>query len=151
MITSSPVYRTETLFATSTIPLFLGNKKFFTTLTQSIGVTTVTDFVEVSTVNPAQQENPFAGMFGAQPGNLRTDFLLLNFVQPNLSWHGWENVELLIFKLGLYQSLNNPKTNVICISPLITETGVWFFLLLLSLLSHSNPNKQRLYCKNNFE
>jgi hypothetical protein len=37
----------------STIPLFLGAKKFFTTLTQSIGVTTVTDY-ETMTVSAAQ-------------------------------------------------------------------------------------------------
>jgi hypothetical protein len=48
VITSSPVYRTETLYKTSTIPLFLGAKKFFTTLTQSIGVTTVTDYETVT-------------------------------------------------------------------------------------------------------
>ena len=41
---STPVVRTETIFATSTIPLFLGAKKFFTTLTQSIGMTTITDY-----------------------------------------------------------------------------------------------------------
>ena len=32
------------MYATSTIPLFLGNKKFFTTLTQEIGVTTKTEY-----------------------------------------------------------------------------------------------------------
>ncbi len=53
VITSSPVYRTETVFATSTIPLFLGAKKFFTTLTQSIGITTVTDY-DVVTVSASQ-------------------------------------------------------------------------------------------------
>lgn len=52
VITSSPIYRTETVYATSTIPLFLGAKKFFTTLTQSIGITTVTDY-ETMTVNAA--------------------------------------------------------------------------------------------------
>ena len=42
---STPVsVRTETVYATSTIPLFLGAKKFFTTLTQSIGMTTITDY-----------------------------------------------------------------------------------------------------------
>ena len=41
---SIPVFRTETIYATSTIPLFLGAKKFFTTLTQSIGMTTITDY-----------------------------------------------------------------------------------------------------------
>ena len=66
IITSSPVYRTETLFATSTIPLFQGAKKFFTTLTQSIGVTTVTDY-DVVTVSPSQQDNnPFGAMFPQQ-------------------------------------------------------------------------------------
>ena len=44
IITSTPVLKTETMYATSTIPLFLGNKKFFTTLTQEIGVTTKTEY-----------------------------------------------------------------------------------------------------------
>merc|ERR1740129_1176849 len=39
---------TETLYSTSTIPLFLGAKKFFTTLTQAVGVTTITEY-ETST------------------------------------------------------------------------------------------------------
>ena len=47
-IQSTPVYRTETLYSTSTIPLFLGAKKFFTTLTQAVGVTTITEY-ETST------------------------------------------------------------------------------------------------------
>merc|ERR1712008_389604 len=47
-IQSTPVYRTETLYSTSTIPLFLGAKKFFTTLTQAVGVTWVTEY-ETST------------------------------------------------------------------------------------------------------
>ena len=48
---SKPVVRTETVYATSTIPLFLGAKKFFTTLTQSIGMTTITDY-KTETVAP---------------------------------------------------------------------------------------------------
>lgn len=36
------------MFATSTIPLFLGAKKFFTTLTQAIGVTTVTEYEQAT-------------------------------------------------------------------------------------------------------
>lgn len=52
--TSTPVYKTETLYSTSTIPLFLGAKKFFTTLTQAIGVTTKTEYeTATQTVNAA--------------------------------------------------------------------------------------------------
>ena len=60
VITSSPIYRTETLYATSTIPLFLGAKKFFTTLTQSIGITTVTDYetMTVSAAAPGENQGP---------------------------------------------------------------------------------------------
>ena len=50
---SKPVVRTETVCATSTIPLFLGAKKFFTTLTQSIGMTTITDY-KTETVAPGK-------------------------------------------------------------------------------------------------
>ena len=53
---SIPTYKTETVYATSTIPLFLGAKKFFTTLTQSIGLTTLTEY-ETQT----QSVSPFGG------------------------------------------------------------------------------------------
>ena len=36
------------MYATSTIPLFLGAKKFFTTLTQAIGLTTITEYEPVT-------------------------------------------------------------------------------------------------------
>ena len=56
------MYKTETLYSTSTIPLFLGAKKFFTTLTQAVGVTTKTEYeTTTQTVNNA---NGF-GNFGA--------------------------------------------------------------------------------------
>ena len=42
--TNIPRFKTETVYATSTIPLFLGAKKFFTTITQSIGMTTLTEY-----------------------------------------------------------------------------------------------------------
>ena len=60
------MYKTETVYATSTIPLFLGAKKFFTTLTQAIGVTTKTEF-ETTT----QTVNAASGLLGG-----------LNFQQP---------------------------------------------------------------------
>merc|ERR1719412_3099144 len=64
VITSSkPIYKTETMYATSTIPLFLGAKKFFTTLTQAIGVTTKTEYEPVlQTVSPGSNSNPFGGL-----------------------------------------------------------------------------------------
>ena len=56
------MYKTETLYSTSTIPLFLGAKKFFTTLTQAVGVTTKTEYeTTTQTVNNA---NGF-GNFGS--------------------------------------------------------------------------------------
>merc|ERR1719500_1124631 len=42
---SSPIYKTEPVIQTSVIKLFLGAKEFFTTLTQTNGVTTKTDYV----------------------------------------------------------------------------------------------------------
>ncbi len=36
--------RTETIYATSTIPISFGNKKTFTTITSKVGVTTVTEY-----------------------------------------------------------------------------------------------------------
>ena len=60
-----PKYKTETVYATSTIPLFLGAKKFFTTLTQSIGMTTITEY-ETQT----QSASPNGGLnnvFRGQP------------------------------------------------------------------------------------
>ena len=64
VITSSkPIYKTETMYATSTIPLFLGAKKFFTTLTQAIGITTKTEYEPVlQTVSPGSNSNPFGGL-----------------------------------------------------------------------------------------
>ena len=51
------------MYATSTIPLFLGAKKFFTTLTQAIGITTKTEYEPVlQTVSPGSNSNPFAGL-----------------------------------------------------------------------------------------
>ena len=70
VITSSkPIYKTETMYATSTIPLFLGAKKFFTTLTQAIGITTKTEYEPVlQTVSPGSNSNPFGGLnFNQQP------------------------------------------------------------------------------------
>ena len=64
---SKPVVRTETVYATSTIPLFLGAKKFFTTLTQSIGMTTITDY-KTETVAPGI-------LVFFQPKDLKTDNL----------------------------------------------------------------------------
>ncbi len=50
------------MYSTSTIPLFLGAKKFFTTLTQAIGVTTKTEYeTTTQTVNAANNPN---GLFG---------------------------------------------------------------------------------------
>ena len=63
--TSKPILRTETLFSTSTIPLFLGAKKFFTTLTQAVGVTTITDY-EMATQTVAPAAAPNAALFGLQ-------------------------------------------------------------------------------------
>ena len=66
--TNIPKYRTETVYATSTIPLFLGAKKFFTTLTQSIGMTTITEYEKAT-----QAASPNGGfgnglnLFGGQP------------------------------------------------------------------------------------
>ena len=60
IITSTPVLKTETMYATSTIPLFLGNKKFFTTLTQEIGVTTKTEYETATQTVQA----PNAGLLG---------------------------------------------------------------------------------------
>jgi len=49
---SSPVYKTEPVVQTSVIKLFLGAKEFYTTLTQTNGVTTKTDYVYTTkTVN----------------------------------------------------------------------------------------------------
>ena len=49
---SSPIYKTEPVIQTSVIKLFLGAKEFFTTLTQTNGVTTKTDYVySTRTVN----------------------------------------------------------------------------------------------------
>lgn len=42
---SSPIYKTEPVVQTSVIKLFLGAKEFYTTLTQTNGVTTKTDYV----------------------------------------------------------------------------------------------------------
>jgi len=42
---SSPIYKTEPVIQTSVIKLFLGAKEFYTTLTQTNGVTTKTDYV----------------------------------------------------------------------------------------------------------
>ena len=55
MITSSkPIYHTETLYSTATIPLLFGTKKIFTTLTQAVGVTTRTEYeLSTQTVNNA--------------------------------------------------------------------------------------------------
>ena len=57
------------MYATSTIPLFLGAKKFFTTLTQAIGITTKTEYEPVlQTVSPGSNSNPFGGLnFNQQP------------------------------------------------------------------------------------
>ena len=61
---SKPILKESTLYTTATIPLFLGNKKFFTTLTKSIGVTTVTEYEKQSqqqqTASPQlpQQQQP---------------------------------------------------------------------------------------------
>ena len=69
---SIPTYKTETVYATSTIPLFLGAKKFFTTLTQSIGMTTITEYeTQTQSVSPGGGNglgglNLFGG-FGNQP------------------------------------------------------------------------------------
>ena len=57
------------MYATSTIPLFLGAKKFFTTLTQAIGVTTKTEY-ETAT----QTVSAASGLQGGGNG--------LNFQQP---------------------------------------------------------------------
>jgi len=49
---SSPIYKTEPVIQTSVIKLFLGAKEFYTTLTQTNGVTTKTDYVySTRTVN----------------------------------------------------------------------------------------------------
>jgi len=49
---SSPIYKTEPVIQTSVIKLFLGAKEFFTTLTQTNGVTIKTDYVySTRTVN----------------------------------------------------------------------------------------------------
>ena len=61
IITSTPVLKTETMYATSTIPLFLGNKKFFTTLTQEIGVTTKTEY---ETATQTVQAGNAGGLLG---------------------------------------------------------------------------------------
>ena len=55
------------MYATSTIPLFLGAKKFFTTLTQAIGVTTKTEYEPVT--QTVQGSNGLLGglNFGGQP------------------------------------------------------------------------------------
>ena len=42
---SSPVYKTEPVVQTSVIKLFLGAKEIFTTLSQTVGLTTRTDYV----------------------------------------------------------------------------------------------------------
>ena len=42
---SSPVYKTEPVIETSVIKLFLGAKEYFTTLTNTNGVTVKTDYV----------------------------------------------------------------------------------------------------------
>ena len=64
MTKSTPVVRTETVYATSTIPLFLGNKKFYTTLTQSIGMTTITDYEYQTESVLAPTQGAFPGLFG---------------------------------------------------------------------------------------
>ena len=55
------------MYATSTIPLFLGAKKFFTTLTQAIGVTTKTEYEPIT--QTVQGSNGLLGglNFGGQP------------------------------------------------------------------------------------
>ena len=69
MITSSkPIYKTETLYSTSTIPLFLGAKKFFTTLTQAVGVTTRTEYeTTTQTVNNANGFGNFGQNLAQNP------------------------------------------------------------------------------------
>ena len=67
---SIPKYKTETVYATSTIPLFLGAKKFFTTLTQSIGLTTITEYdTQTQSVAPNVGGNlgGLGNIFGNQP------------------------------------------------------------------------------------
>merc|ERR1712223_1589419 len=66
--TSTPVYKTETLYSTSTIPLFLGAKKFFTTLTQAVGVTTRTEYeTTTQTVNNANGFGNFGQNLAQNP------------------------------------------------------------------------------------
>ena len=49
---SSPVYRTEPVVETSVIKLFLGAKEYYTTLTNTNGVTVKTDYVlSTKTIN----------------------------------------------------------------------------------------------------
>ena len=67
---SIPKYKTETVYATSTIPLFLGAKKFFTTLTQSIGMTTITEYeTQTQSVSPngGGAIGGLGNLFGNQP------------------------------------------------------------------------------------
>ncbi|CAB4067485.1 unnamed protein product [Lepeophtheirus salmonis] len=39
-----PIIKTETIYETNTIPIILGNKQIFTTLTRAVGVTTLTEY-----------------------------------------------------------------------------------------------------------
>lgn len=66
--TSTPVIKTETLYATSTIPLFVGAKKFFTTLIQAIGVTTKTEYEVATQTVPSANNGLLGGLnFQQQP------------------------------------------------------------------------------------
>lgn len=74
---SRPVIRTETIYATNTIPINFGNKKLFTTITSSVGVTTVTEYEAANNNNhqrtaapqalPNPAFNPAAGLPQLQP------------------------------------------------------------------------------------
>jgi len=75
---AKPVIRTETIYATSTIPLHFGNKEIFTTITSAVGVTTVTEYeqqqqqVQQQTLPPpalpvAPAYNPLAAAAALQP------------------------------------------------------------------------------------
>ncbi len=83
-VQAKPVVRTETVYATNTIPVNFGNKKLYTTITQSIGVTTLTEYLRQNAKTAALDNNPnnvfgtSSNLFNSNPGynlfNLQPSF-----------------------------------------------------------------------------
>jgi hypothetical protein len=102
---TKPIYRTETAYETDTIKLFYGASSFYSTLTRSVSMTTITDYeYATKTVGNGLGRLPFAGNtqnknvidesplaalpfggFGIQPAvTVVTDTITKNTVVPSV-------------------------------------------------------------------